>query len=496
MSDFDVEASLKQFRQPEDIESGLVDIPTYPSTSEQVAIELKNIRDRENERQEEDLNTIKKYGGVATGLIALGGMGMMVLNRKTAEAAEKLYDKDTFKDTLKSESKDTLKGGANPRMNENEINKMDKYAKMVQVVYDRRKKGGTDLLPFFGSKFRQRDVDIPNQNVDGYVFERTGNDLTGAFVNDEKKEIVLAMRGLMPLNDRSDLLQFPSMSISSALEENKGDFFGSTFRSDRKMLEQVYLQAKELYPDYEVITTGHSRGGRGAIYLGRKYNLEFHSFSPATNRGDLLIGVGEPTEKGNHYYHYLDPVSRHMADKRYNSIEQHHISYNDRIYPHSLMDFQKDGEFHDKTIFVKQPRITRADIEDMERLSIDKIVARGVKDSFNFIQPEDIIDADMGRFADNNVPEINNSPILETGYGNVTDRGIFVNVNKRMVSKFNPDISLFDTIDTNNDNSISRQELKAFYPELSDEEIDTLFKLYDTDKSDSLNRSEFGLLKI
>ena len=96
MSDFDVEASLKQFRQPEDIESGLVDIPTYPSTSEQVAIELKNIRDRENERQEEDLNTIKKYGGVATGLIALGGMGMMVLNRKTAEAAEKLVNQKTL----------------------------------------------------------------------------------------------------------------------------------------------------------------------------------------------------------------------------------------------------------------------------------------------------------------------------------------------------------------------------------------------------------------
>ena len=164
----------------------------------------------------------------------------------------------------------------------------------------------------------------------------------------------------------------------------------------------------------------------------------------------------------------------------------------------TIIDFQKDGEFHDSTIFVKQPRITRSDIEEMEREIVDEVLAQDIRQSFrqDFIDAEELIDSDLGRFPDDPIPEINNSPILETGYGKTTDRGIFVNVNRRLVSKFKPNISLFDTIDRNNDNSISRQELKAFYPDLSDEEIDRLFKLYDTDRSGSLNRTEFGLVKI
>ena len=235
--------------------------------------------------------------------------------------------------------------------------------------------------------------------------------------------------------------------------------------------------------------------GGGAIYLGRKYDLEFHAFSPATNRGDLIDT--NPTEKGNHYYHFRDPVSRHMASRRQGSIEQHHISYNNRLYPHSLVDFQKDGKFHDATIFVKQPRLTRADIQEMERLAVDEVIREDAKIG-DFISAEDFVDSDLGRFPDDPVPEPekNNAPILETGYGKTTNRGIFVNVNKRMVSKFKPQISLFDKIDKNNDNEISREELKAFYPDLSDEEIDRLFRLYDKDNNGTLNRSEFTLTSL
>lgn len=450
---------------------------------ESIDIQITEIERANQEREQDDLNIIKKYGGVATGLIALGGLGMMVMNRETADAVDDLYGDEEF-DLLPVTKKQE-------NMNENEKKEMNKFAKMVQVVYDRRKQGGTNFLDINPS-FRERDVDIPNQDIDGYKFERTGNDLTGVFVDDSKKELVIAMRGLMPLNDKSDLLQFPEMTASTALEEQRGDAFGKTFRADRKMLEQVYLDVKTKYPDYNIITTGHSRGGRGATYLGRKYDLEFHSFSPATNRGDLMDT--NPTEKGNHYYHFRDPVSRHMSSKRLGSIEQHHISYNNRLYPHSLVDFQKDGKFHDATIFVKQPRITRADIEDMERLAVDEVILEDKRD--DFISPEDMVDSDLGRFPDDPIPENDNAPILETAYGKTTDRGIFVNVNKRMVSKFKPQISLFDKIDKNNDNEISREELKAFYPNLSDQEIDRLFRFYDKDNSGSLNRSEFTLTSL
>jgi hypothetical protein len=471
---------------PAGTEEDPINIPPEDIDIQIREIERFNQEQFREDRQNNDLSIIKKYGGIATGLIALGGLGMMVLNKQTADATEDLYEEEVLPIVPLPNEKEE------ENMSEDEKKEMNKFAKMIQVVYDRRKAGGTNFVDI-NPAFRQRDVNIPNQDVEGYKFERTGNDLTGVFINDEKGEIVIAMRGLMPLNDKKDLLQFPEMTASSALEEQRGDAFGKTFRADRKMLEKVYLDAKKLYPDYNIITTGHSRGGRGAIYLGRKYDLEFHAFSPATNRGDLADT--NPTEKGNHYYHFRDPVSRHMASKRGGSIEQHYVSYNNRLYPHSLVDFQKDGKYHDATMFLKQPRMTRADIDEMERLIVDEVIAENTKID-NFISGEDFIDSDLGRFPDDPIPEKNNAPILETGYGKTTNRGIFVNVNKRMVSKFKPQISLFDTIDKNNDNEISKEELKAFYPDLTDEEIDRLFRLYDKDKSGTLNRSEFTLTSL
>ena len=330
--DATIEQQLRRFTTPridrEESQTGTEDRPIRipPANIVRIDTETMNIAERGEqariEQEQKDYDNILKYGSVATGLIALGGLGMMVLNRQTADAAENLYGEDEKEFEIKPVTK------KQDNMNDEEKKEMSKFAKMVDVVYDRRKAGGTNFLDFRPG-FRKQDVNILNQDVEGYTFERTGNDLTGAFVNDEKKEIVIAMRGLMPLQDRNDLLQFPEMSVSSALEEQRGDAFGSTFRADRKMLEKVYLDAKKLYPDYNIITTGHSRGGRGATYLGRKYDLEFHAFSPATNRGDLIDT--NPTEKGNHYYHFKDPVSRHMANKRMNSIEQHHVSYNNRF---------------------------------------------------------------------------------------------------------------------------------------------------------------------
>ena len=205
---------------------------------ESIDIQITEIERANQEREQDDLNIIKKYGGVVTGLIALGGLGMMVMNRETADAVDDLYGDEEF-DLLPVTKKQE-------NMNENEKKEMNKFAKMVQVVYDRRKQGGTNFLDINPS-FRERDVDIPNQDIDGYKFERTGNDLTGVFVDDSKKELVIAMRGLMPLNDKSDLLQFPEMTASTALEEQRGDAFGKTFRADRKMLEQVYLDVKTKY---------------------------------------------------------------------------------------------------------------------------------------------------------------------------------------------------------------------------------------------------------
>merc|ERR1711966_586449 len=98
------------------------------------------------------------------------------------------------------------------------------------------------------------------KELSGYRFEETGNDLTGIFVNDQDKEIILAMRGLSPSLDKRDAMQFPSMTAATAFQWNDPSFFGNEFENVKKILLDTYTKAKENHIGYNIILAGHSRG--------------------------------------------------------------------------------------------------------------------------------------------------------------------------------------------------------------------------------------------
>ncbi len=478
MSEFGIEESLQQFTR--DIETGLEDVslePTQEEKEQQAMIDLEDIQSRIQNQEQQDLDTIKKYGSLALGVVGVGALGLTVLNKLTAKAAMELYDEPE----IEKEPVDVT--GKSTKLTDDEYEKMNTMSKLTQIVYDRRYAAGNNFLEY-NPAFRKREKDIENQDFGDYRFESTTTDLASRFVNDNDKKVVIAIRGLMPLDDKADFKQFPEMLKKTALETSSAFDFGKTFRADRKMLDAIYFITKREYPDYEIITTGHSRGGRGSMYLGRKYDLEYHSFSPAANRGDLSEYV--PRDKGTIYYNIKDPTSKHLKDQRGNTAEKHIVSYNNRNYPHSLKDFNSDGKYHNQTTFIREPTIIE-NIQKVEQENIDEILRMDTE----YITPEDMVDTDFGNFWD--AEKISdNAPILETGYGGkTTDRGIFVNVNKRPVSSFKPNISLFESIDQNNNKEITLQELKAYYPELSDEEVLILFKRLDKNGDGKITLQEF-----
>lgn len=280
-----------------------------------------------------------------------------------------------------------LRGSLTENLSPDERDRMELMAKSIDIVYDRRKEYGKDF--FTPTIDRKAYKDIPNQDIGDYIFENTDNDLTGLFVNSDKKETILAVRGILPNLDRKDLFQFPSMIKSTFFETEDEMEFGKQFNEDKKMIEEEYRKARVKYPDHRIIAAGHSRGSRGVIFLGRKYDLEFHAFSPAVNRAERIFSA--PVAGGNLYYHHSDPVSIHYHKIKGNTIEQHHESFNNRIYPHSTKDFFNQG-----TKLFKHPKKTQRELDEFEKeLLLDMQT-----------KPEDVITAeefvlsDLGVFDD------------------------------------------------------------------------------------------------
>ncbi len=433
-------------------------------------------------------------------------------------------------------------------MNNEEKLVKDQMAKMVDIVYDRRKaysrpisvgalRGLGDETDKFETKLEERKLysNVPNQNIGSYIFEETGNDLTGLFVNLNEKKSVLAIRGLLPVIDSRDSFQLGEMMKAMALEADIAEGFGKEYRNDRNLIQRDYLRAVEKYPSHKMIVAGHSRGGRSAIFLGRKYNIDYHAFSPVGNRADFIDST--PSEKGRLYYHTRDPVSFHFHKFKGKTEETHFEGFNNRFYTHSLKDFYDDG----KTIFVKhQPRMVN---EDANRETMDEV----------FIDAEDYVDSDMGNFGSLNMdfiliekekkdisvptlkptitkftaskalvpyfglreetpePVLKSQPIYfdnldpkkkntnalnkdspnERSIFNEYIPSVFTDINLRPVKKFEP--MTFEEIDGDKNNKITLTELKSYLSKRGYDQgtIKDLFETYDVDNNGSISRSEF-----
>jgi len=401
-------------------------------------------------------------------------------------------------------------------MTDEERNRMNLMAKMVEVVYDRRRKYGMDF--FNENENRRAYKEVEKQNIGNYTFEDTGNDLSARFVNNDNNEVVLAFRGLLPNIDRKDLKQFGSMVRSTIFENERAEGFGSQYKLDKQLFNEEYRKAKQLYPKHKLITTGHSRGSRGAIHLGRKHNLEFHAFSPVGNRGDFIDSV--PVEQGHLYYNNRDPTSIFIKSQRGKTIEQHHSGFNKKLNPHSLTDF------YDGTKILKHKKLNKKELDEFEKKILLDIKS-GEPDS-----GEDYVDSDLGRFDDitlfskdlvivpskevATIPRkdimilpmrnIYTGEIMNLNMGQEEDvkfenafnkytPSVFNDLNLKAPKPFEPDY--FEEIDRDKNNEISYKELFNYLNSkgYSKQDIDELFSTFDINNDGKISRREFYKLK-
>lgn len=471
-------------------------------------------------------------GGAATSFYFLNKLKQM--RDENVENAEKGVDKSTHTYYIESVPHQSEKvkeqhfGGLREKgfednMNDEERLVKNQMAKMVQVVVDRRKaykrpvtfKAVRDLYGLESEKHELQELErklfasIPNQDVGDFIFEETGNDLTGLFVNKKTQELVLAIRGLLPFTDMRDSFQLGAMARSMIMEADRAEGFGKEYSNDRNLIDRDYLQAKKKYPGYKMTVTGHSRGGRGAIFLGRRYNIDYHAFSPVGNRADYEDSV--PRSGGRLYYHYNDPVSMHFHQYKGKTEETHFESFNNRFYPHSLNDF-----YDDKTSFYKHNPII-VDEEANRELAKEVVIEAqdyvlsdlGIFDSTDFIlvdkkkadfsvptrKPTSVVYFDSLDPLKKNTHALNLETPSERPIFNEYVPSVFTDLNLRPAKKFQP--MTFEDVDGDKNDKISLKELNDYLSKrgYDDATIKDLFETYDVDNNKSISRAEFTDLK-
>jgi len=127
-----------------------------------------------------------------------------------------------------------------------------------------------------------------------------------SMVFENNNEIVIAMRGLQVGRSFDDVVIGTEIFFEDAYQQSGSDFDTSTQKKKGISLlpnkygeillkEQSKIdELKKEYPNKKIVLSGHSRGGRKAIDLGEKNQLEYHAFQPAEmNRpANPLLSMG------------------------------------------------------------------------------------------------------------------------------------------------------------------------------------------------------------
>ena len=166
---------------------------------------------------------------------------------------------------------------------------MEIYADMVKIHYEyfKNKDKYKKHIPFNLKEIKKYS------DKDSMVFENNN-------------EIVIAMRGLQVGRSFDDVVIGTEIFFEDAYQQSGSDFDTSTQKKKGISLlpnkygeillkEQSKIdELKKEYPNKKIVLSGHSRGGRKAIDLGEKNQLEYHAFQPAEmNRpANPLLSLG------------------------------------------------------------------------------------------------------------------------------------------------------------------------------------------------------------
>jgi len=181
---------------------------------------------------------------------------------------------------------------------------MEIYADMVKIHYEYFKNKKIALRGTRETRDKRKDdykKHIPSNLKE--ISKYTDND---SMVFENNDEIVIAMRGLQVGKSFDDVVIGTEIFFEDAYQQSGSDFDTSTQKKKGISLlpnkygeillkEQSKIdELKKEYPNKKIILSGHSRGGRKAIDLGEKNQLEYHAFQPAEmNRpANPLLSIG------------------------------------------------------------------------------------------------------------------------------------------------------------------------------------------------------------
>jgi len=168
---------------------------------------------------------------------------------------------------------------------------MEKYADAVKIHYQYHKNPST-YKKFIHNKFQELPKYTDDMSI--VLFDR------------EKSELIYAMRGLdakkILSRDANEISTLIDIILSDAyktdnLSEDKGFRFFKANKQNLLREEKKLNKLMNEYPKQKIVLAGHSRGGKKAIELSGKYNLEHHVFNPAEAQvyGEKLLNIAVQT---------------------------------------------------------------------------------------------------------------------------------------------------------------------------------------------------------
>ena len=198
---------------------------------------------------------------------------------------------------------------------------MEIYADMVKIHYEYFK---NKKIALRGTKeARDKRKDNYKQHITSNLKEISKYSDNDSMVFENNDEIVIAMRGLQPGKSLEDSVIGTEIFFEDAYQQSGSDFDTSTKKKKGISLlpnkygeillrEQSKIdKLKKEYPNKKIVLSGHSRGGRKAIDLGEKNQLEYHAFQPAEmNRmATPLLSMGTSAMVGGIPTSKIEPLT-------------------------------------------------------------------------------------------------------------------------------------------------------------------------------------------
>jgi hypothetical protein len=247
------------------------------------------------------------------------------------------------------------------------VKTMIKFAEIVEETYKAKQ----------GAKIQD--------SIDGFTPTITDSDLITIWEKDDKA--IFAIRGIDFGSEKKELLQMATKSFFTATDEED---FGTIYKKNLDEVEKILLDYQSQNPDKTIILSGHSRGGRLSLNLGRKYDLETRAFNPATNFREDERDYNHDVSKIHTYMTKRDLVPKYQRAVKKLNEENNYVVKNYNFIKADLPHHSL-GYFTDENNII-QVRRHGKQIDDLQKR------IRLESQSGEYISGEDYVDSDLGNF--------------------------------------------------------------------------------------------------